>query len=117
MAVNILTMRKEQDFYFNKAKKENYPARSVYKLEEAQQKHKLLKKKQRVLDLGCGDGTLLSLLQDERAIQGMGLEIDSDQIAASISKGLNVLQQDLDKGLSNFETNSFDVVPTLARAT
>ncbi len=50
-------MRKEQDFYFNKAKKENYPARSVYKLEEAQQKHKLLKKKQRVLDLGCHPGS------------------------------------------------------------
>ncbi len=50
-------MRKEQDFYFNKAKKENYPARSVYKLEEVQLKHKLLKKKQRVLDLGCHPGS------------------------------------------------------------
>jgi 23S rRNA (uridine2552-2'-O)-methyltransferase len=50
-------MRKEQDYYFNKAKKENYPARSVYKLEEAQLKHKFLKKKQRVLDLGCHPGS------------------------------------------------------------
>jgi 23S rRNA (uridine2552-2'-O)-methyltransferase len=50
-------MRKEQDFYFKKAKKENYPARSVYKLEEAQQKYKFLKKKQRVLDLGCHPGS------------------------------------------------------------
>ena len=50
-------MRKEQDYYFNKAKKDNYPARSVYKLEEAQQKYKFLKKKQRVLDLGCHPGS------------------------------------------------------------
>jgi 23S rRNA (uridine2552-2'-O)-methyltransferase len=50
-------MRKEQDYYFHKAKKENYPARSVYKLEEAQKKHKFLKRKQRVLDLGCHPGS------------------------------------------------------------
>lgn len=50
-------MRKEQDFYFKKAKKDNYPARSVYKLEEAQQKYRFLKKKQRVLDLGCHPGS------------------------------------------------------------
>ena len=50
-------MRKEQDFYFHKAKKENYPARSVYKLEEAQKKHKFLKRRQRVLDLGCHPGS------------------------------------------------------------
>ncbi|MGD9947585.1 MAG: SAM-dependent methyltransferase [Desulfobulbus sp.] len=50
-------MRKEQDFYFKKAKKDNYPARSVYKLEEAQLKHKFLKAGQRVLDLGCHPGS------------------------------------------------------------
>jgi len=50
-------MRKEQDYYFKKAKKDNYPARSVYKLEEAQQKYKLLKPGQRVLDLGCHPGS------------------------------------------------------------
>ena len=50
-------MRKEKDFYFNKAKKENYPARSVYKLEEAQKKYRLLKAGKRVLDLGCHPGS------------------------------------------------------------
>lgn len=50
-------MRKEQDYYFKKAKKENYPARSVYKLEEAQLKHAFLKPGQRVLDLGCHPGS------------------------------------------------------------
>ena len=50
-------MKKVQDYYFKKAKKENYPARSVYKLEEAQKKYKLLNKGDRVLDLGCHPGS------------------------------------------------------------
>ena len=50
-------MRKIQDYYFHKAKKENYPARSVYKLEEAQKKHRFLKPGRRVLDLGCHPGS------------------------------------------------------------
>jgi 23S rRNA (uridine2552-2'-O)-methyltransferase len=50
-------MRKVQDYYFAKAKKENYPARSVYKLEEAQKKYQLLKTGDTVLDLGCQPGS------------------------------------------------------------
>lgn len=50
-------MKKVQDFYFKKAKKENYPARSVYKLEEAQNKHHFLRKGDRILDLGCHPGS------------------------------------------------------------
>ena len=50
-------MRKVQDYYFAKAKKENYPARSVYKLEEAQKKYQLLKIGDTVLDLGCQPGS------------------------------------------------------------
>lgn len=50
-------MKKIQDHYFKRAKKEGYPARSVYKLEEAQQKHLFLKKGDRVLDLGCQPGS------------------------------------------------------------
>ncbi len=50
-------MRKVQDHYFKRAKKEGYPARSVYKLEEAQQKYHFLKKGDRILDLGCQPGS------------------------------------------------------------
>ena len=50
-------MRKVQDHYFKKAKKENYPARSVYKLEEAQNKFRFIKKGDTVLDLGCFPGS------------------------------------------------------------
>jgi len=50
-------MRKVQDYYFKKAKKEKYPARSVYKLEEAQKKYQFLKSGNTVLDLGCQPGS------------------------------------------------------------
>ena len=50
-------MKKVQDHYIKKAKKEGYPARSVYKLEEADRKHHLLKKGDRVLDIGCHPGS------------------------------------------------------------
>ncbi|MDX1775045.1 MAG: RlmE family RNA methyltransferase [Desulfobulbales bacterium] len=50
-------MRKVQDYYFKKAKKEKYPARSVYKLEEAQKKYRFLKSGNFVLDLGCQPGS------------------------------------------------------------
>jgi 23S rRNA (uridine2552-2'-O)-methyltransferase len=50
-------VRKVQDYYFKKAKKEKYPARSVYKLEEAQQKYHFLKTGNTVLDLGCQPGS------------------------------------------------------------
>ena len=50
-------MRKVQDYYFKKAQKEKYPARSVYKLEEAQEKYRFLKTGDSVLDLGCQPGS------------------------------------------------------------
>ena len=50
-------MKKVKDYYYELAKKEKYPARSVYKLEEVQKKYKILKKGQRVLDLGCHPGS------------------------------------------------------------
>jgi 23S rRNA (uridine2552-2'-O)-methyltransferase len=50
-------VRKVQDYYFNKAKKDNYPARSVYKLEEAQKKYRFIKKGDTVLDFGCYPGS------------------------------------------------------------
>lgn len=64
----------------------------------------------RVLDLGCGDGTLLAYLQAERDVQGYGLEIDPDNVVACVARGVSVLQLDLDAGLTQFEDNSFDFV-------
>ncbi len=64
----------------------------------------------RVLDLGCGDGELLTWLRDNKQVTGYGLENDPDNIAECVAKGINVIEQDLDKGLGNFASNSFDVV-------
>jgi len=64
----------------------------------------------RVLDLGCGDGEFLRQLQTEREVKGLGLEIDATNISRAIAAGLNIIEQDLDKGLSNFRDQSFDTV-------
>ncbi len=63
-----------------------------------------------VLDLGCGDGSLLRYLQDERKIRGYGVEISDEGIEACIRNGVNVIQSNLESGLSGFENNSFDFV-------
>jgi methionine biosynthesis protein MetW len=63
-----------------------------------------------VLDLGCGDGSLLRYLQDTRKTRGYGVEIDDLNIVACIRNGVNVIQNDLDTGLSSFESDTFDYV-------
>ena len=63
-----------------------------------------------VLDLGCGDGSLLRYLKDERNIRGYGIEISDEGIEACILNGVNVIQSNLESGLSGFENNSFDYV-------
>ena len=64
----------------------------------------------RVLDLGCGDGSLLANLKLTKKVKGTGLEIDSDKIQTCVERGLNVIEQNLDAGLLNFQTDSFDTV-------
>lgn len=64
----------------------------------------------RVLDLGCGDGALLAYLEEVRQINGYGVEISSEGVLASAKRGINVLQMNLEDGLSIFETASFDYV-------
>ncbi len=64
----------------------------------------------RVLDLGCGDGALLALLQDTRACSGYGIEIDDANVLACVRRGVNVIQLNLDEGLAIFDDASFDVV-------
>ena len=64
----------------------------------------------RVLDLGCGDGTLLKHLWQARQAPGYGVEIDDAHVLECIRNDVNVLQMDLEDGLSAFRDRSFDCV-------
>lgn len=64
----------------------------------------------KILDLGCGDGGLLAHLCRERNIRGYGVEKDDSNWLASLESGTNVIQMDLEAGLSGFEDQSFDTV-------
>jgi methionine biosynthesis protein MetW len=64
----------------------------------------------RVLDLGCGDGELLAWLARRKDVSGYGIEIDDEHIPECIRSGINVIQMNLDRGLSEFDDDSFDYV-------
>ncbi|QTF94280.1 methionine biosynthesis protein MetW [Halomonas sp. BM-2019] len=63
-----------------------------------------------ILDLACGDGSLLAALARDKDVTGYGLEIDPDGITACISRGVNVIEQNLDEGLANFDDDACDLV-------
>lgn len=63
-----------------------------------------------VLDLGCGDGELLSLLVSEKQVHAQGIELDQQATHSCVAAGLSVFQEDIDTGLSEFSDKSFDFV-------
>jgi methionine biosynthesis protein MetW len=67
-----------------------------------------------VLDVGCGDGAMLRYLQTAKACSGYGIEIADDKLLESCKGGINVIQQDMEKGLALFGDNSFDTVLCLS---
>jgi len=66
--------------------------------------------KAKVLDLGCGDGTLLTHLHETLEITGYGIEKDDSNWLAALKNGVDVIQMNLEEGLSGFEDQSFDTV-------
>ncbi len=63
-----------------------------------------------VLDLGCGSGDLLDLLRRTRGVTGRGVDIQEEMIRACLEKGISVFQGDLDEGLKEYRSQSYDYV-------
>lgn len=64
----------------------------------------------RVLDLGCGGGELLAALQEQKHVRGVGLELSLEAVAGCISRGVSAYQGDLDQGLADLRSGSYDYV-------
>jgi methionine biosynthesis protein MetW len=64
----------------------------------------------RVLDLGCGSGTLLQRLRDEKDVEGCGIELDQEKVIRCIERGIRVMTLDLDEGLEGFPDLSYEYV-------
>src|SRR5690606_32914011 len=64
----------------------------------------------RVLDLGCGDGTLLAYLRDRKQVDGAGVEFDDARVISAVRRGVRVIQQNLEEGLALFDDQQFDSV-------
>jgi methionine biosynthesis protein MetW len=62
----------------------------------------------RVLDVGCGDGALMAALRDQQGCDARGLELDPDDVASAVAKGLSVVQGDADVDLAGYPDQSFD---------
>lgn len=62
----------------------------------------------RVLDIGCGDGALMAALRDNQGCDARGLELDPDDVASAVAKGLSVVQGDADVDLAGYPDQSFD---------
>lgn len=90
-----IVMKKVQDAYFKKAKKENYPARSVYKLKEMDKKFHLLSPGLKVLDLGAAPGSWTSYAASRAGEQGLVLAVDLNELQISFPDHVRFVQGDI----------------------
>ena len=70
----------------------------------------LIENNTRVLDVGCGDGTLMKFLKDNKNVDTRGLEISKNNVQSCISKGLSIIEGNAEKDLHQFSNLSFDYV-------
>jgi 23S rRNA (uridine2552-2'-O)-methyltransferase len=85
----------QSDHFSKKAKKENFPARSVYKLKEIQQKFKLIRKGDKVLDLGCAPGSWTKYAAQVSGSQGQVIGIDLKKVSEKLSANVTVMTGDV----------------------
>ena len=101
------------DHYARRAQKEKFPARSVYKLKEMQQKYKLIKKGDKVLDLGCAPGSWLLYAAELTGKNGQVVGIDLKPVTIKVPSHVRVYTADilaLDDEFFNSEGSDFNVV-------
>ena len=84
-----------QDHYSKQAKRERYPARSVYKLEEIQKKHRLIKKGDKVLDLGCAPGSWLLYAAKLTGPKGRVIGVDLKPFSIQVSSQIKIIAADV----------------------
>ena len=88
-------MKKIKDHYFHKAKRDGYVARSAYKLEEIDKKHRILRNGNLVLDLGCSPGSWLQYASRKVGEKGKVLGVDLQTVQLSLPKNVKVIQADI----------------------
>ncbi len=84
-----------QDHYTRRAKKEQYPARSVYKLQEIQQKHFLIKKGHKILDLGCSPGSWLLYAARLTGEDGLVVGVDLEPVKIQLPSQVQIITADV----------------------
>jgi len=108
-------LKNYRDYYFKKAKRENYPARSVYKLKEMDKRFNIFKKGQKVLDLGASPGSWTKYAKQKIGNKGIVVAVDLNELNISTQPGIIFYQGDILKRDQELEiilkTNSpFDIV-------
>ena len=88
-------MKKIKDPYFHKAKRDGYVARSAYKLEEIDKKHRILRNGNLVLDLGCSPGSWLQYASRKVGEKGKVLGVDLQTVKLSLPQNVKVIQADI----------------------
>ena len=103
-------MKEVKDFYYKKAKKENYKARSVFKLEEAQNKFKFLKPSDTILDIGCSPGSFSQYMLNKIIKSGLVVGVDILPNNLHHQKFKFILGDIKEMNLETFDNIMFDVV-------
>ncbi|MFO7817208.1 MAG: RlmE family RNA methyltransferase [Thermodesulfobacteriota bacterium] len=104
-------MKKYRDHYFNKAKKDNYPARSVYKLKEMDRQFKLLKPGQRIMDLGAAPGSWTKYAAERIGDRGIVLAMDLNVLEIASAENIVFVQEDIFDDQGSFLQRVRDFVP------
>jgi len=109
------------DIFARRAKKEGYPARSIYKLQEIDRKYKIFRKGDRVLDLGCAPGSWLLYVSDRVGVNGKVVGVDAKDIKIRLKSNIVFIKRDvfglLESGLGELKEKYQVVISDLAPST